>query len=293
MRAAKILTSVCVLFVMTALAFAQPGPGGPGGPGGQRGGRGFGGPGGPGGPGGGGFGMLTNNPDLKAAIGLSDEQVQKIEDMQRQFRENMPRPTGDFRNMSQAERDKMMTEMRKRMEDHQTQLKAVLTPEQVKKYNVVRFQVSGGLDAPGPGAADALDALDLTADQKAKIEKIRQEQFEKVRGLFGPPGENSGQNREDRRAKMEELQKEMKSKVEGVLTAEQKALAAKLTEEGKELREKVMQSRRDRRGADGERRGDGDYRPGGDSWRPGQGAQDNDERPRDGNRRGFPRSREE
>jgi hypothetical protein len=76
-----------------------------------------------------------------------------------------------------------------------------------------------------------------------------------------------------------------------VLTADQKALAAKLTEEGKDLRDKVLpRGGRDggRGGERGNREGGGGYRPGENSWRPGQGAAGNnngEQQPR----RAFPR----
>lgn len=291
MRTMKLFATGCVMLMLALPTLAQPGPGGPGGPGGRGPG------GGPGGRGmgmmGGGFGLLTNNADVKAAVGVSEEQVQKIQALQEEFRRNMTPPGGGMGQMSQEEREKAFEAMRKRMDEHQAALKAVLTPEQVKKFNEVRFQISGGLDARGPGLMQSLEALDLSADQKAKMEKIGQEMGEKIRALFPPPGEGgerpSREEMQERMSKVEALQEEMKSQVSGILTAEQKALAAKLTEEGKELRDKVRQQNRERGGRRGG--GNGQYRPGNDSWRPGQGAGANgEERPRGGNRRGFPRS---
>lgn len=299
MRTRTLFSTACVLLALAMPVLAQPGPGGPpGGPGGGPGGPGGGRPGG--GPQrggdpmfGGGFGLLTTNAEVKAAVGLSDEQVKKIEDLQREFRESAS-PPGNFGQMTEEERTKAFEAMRKRMDEHQEKIKAVLTEEQLKKFNVARFQISGGLEARGPQLFQSLDALGLTAAQKAKMEEISKEMGEKMRSVFPPPGEGERPSREEMQKKMSELDAEIKSKISGVLTEEQKKLAAQLTEEGKELRDSVRQSFRDRREGGRQRGGEGEYRPGRDSWRPGQGAGNRSEdRPRQGNRRGFPRTQSE
>jgi len=200
--------------VMSAVASAQ-------GPGGGRGGAGgFGGFGV-------GIGAILRNADCKALLGITDEQAQKIDQINQESRAAAPARGNNAGPPSAADR----AEMEKRMQETQDKLKAVLSAEQQEKVKVLLFQVSGGLDA-GASTVATLEALGLTDDQKAKIKAINDERA--ARGAGGQV------DADQRRARAEET----RSKIKAVLTDDQKAKAAKLTEEGKEIREKFQQPQR-------------------------------------------------
>ncbi|HBT75334.1 MAG TPA: hypothetical protein DEB39_00070 [Planctomycetaceae bacterium] len=297
MKIARNFLVMGVFLVFSAMVFAQPGGPGQGGPGQGGPGRG---PGrGPGGPGlfDGGFGLLIDNEDVKVAVGISEEQIEKLRTLRREDRPTWQPPSQDA---SPEAREQEFEKFRKAREEHRAKMKAVLTPEQSKKFSAVRFQLSGGLEEPrGPEFLESLEALDLTPEQKAKLDAFAQEQRKKAEQFFSSRNRSEGSPEERRaeiRAFFEKSQQEMKTEVNLLLTAEQKGLAAKLTQEGEGLRENLRQSFRDRerRPGRGEGRGERGYRPGADSWQPGRGAGNREERGnRDGNRRGFPRQAEE
>jgi len=295
------LVLVAVL-VLSVIASAQPGGGrGPRGPGGFGGG-----PGGPGGPGGGGggIGMLLRNDDVKAQLGLSEDQIQKIEKIAEESRANRPQRDPNAGRPSAEEMEKMRAEMEKRRQETQDKIKLILSPEQQEKVKVLGFQISGGLSNPMV-SADSLEVLNLTPDQKAKLKAIEDERGAAMREIFSQAPQRGGDmSQEERqaafekiRAKNEELRQATEAKIQTLLTDEQKAKAAKLTEEGKELRDKVLQQMRNRGGPQGGGGGaaageGGTYQPGANSWRPGQGAGNRQQG--EGNRRqnGFPRATE-
>ncbi len=285
-------TVLVAVVLLSVIASAQPGQGG--------GGRGRGPGGGPGGPEpGAGIGMLLRNSDVKEQLGLTDEQSQKIEKIIEENRGNRPqRPDGP---PSPEEMEKMRAEMDKRRQETQNKVKQVLTPEQQEKAKVLVFQISGGLSSPFVNA-DTLEVLSLTSEQKAKLKAIEDERgaamrevFEKMRGLREKSEEERRKLGDEMRAKGDELRKATEQKIQAILTEEQKAKAAQLSEEGKDLREKFQQQMRDRGGRGP--RGDGpppegEYRPGANSWQPGQGG--NNRPAREGERRrAFPKADKE
>ena len=211
--------------MMSATASAQ-------GPGGGRGGA--------GGAGGAGFGAgaglagVLRNADCKALLGISDEQSQKIDQIAQESRQ---RGAGAGQQADRAD-------MERRRQETLDKYKAVLSAEQLTKAYALVFQVSGGLDA-GFATAESLEALGLSNDQKAKIREINAERA--ARGAGG------GQvDADQRRARAEET----RNKIKAVLTDDQKAKAAKLTEEGKEIREKFQAAAQQRQGqGQGQRQG--------------------------------------
>ena len=208
--------------MMNAVASAQgPGRGGAGG------GAGF-----------GGFGVnlaaVLRNADCRALLAISDEQTQKITQINQESRAaNQERGTG------QPDR----ADMERRRQETQDKLKAVLSADQLAKAKVLLFQVSGGLDA-GASTVETLDALGLSDDQKEKIRAINAERA--ARGAGG--GQVDADQRRARAA-------ETRDKIKAVLTDDQKAKAAKLTEEGKEIREKFQAAQQRPGQGQGQRQG--------------------------------------
>lgn len=302
----SILASAAMLLlvamtVLATTAYAQPGGGrgrGPGGPGGGPGGPGM----GPGGP-----GMAVLDEEFRTQLGLTEEQTQKMREAFREtFRPPQGGPQGGPRGggpgdgprqrPTREQMDQIRADMEKRQDEMQTKIKGILSTEQFEKYRVLSFQTVGGLDSPFLNEK-LLDVVNLNDEQKAKIKAIAEERNEAFRkrmeenpvnweDLRGMSEEQRRAAFEKRRTEAEEFNKQFREKMTGVLTAEQKEKAEKMTEGAKELREKMESGRRDRRGGE---RGEGrEYRPGNDSWRPGQGARG--ERQGGRQRRAFPQS---
>jgi Spy/CpxP family protein refolding chaperone len=286
MSALFLLLTAMLLSLDAAAQGPPPGAGGP--PGGGRGpGRGT-----AAGP----IGMLLQNENFKKDVGLNEEQVGKLQKIIEESRP--PRPERGQGDQGQRPTPPSFEDIEKRIDDVQVKVNAVLTPEQQQKVKVLSFQLSGGLDSPFLGSR-TLAVLDLTAEQKAKLKEIsakRQSSFQNF------DFRNASQEERTKRfAEMEASNKGFTEQIKGILTADQKAKAEKLTAESKDVREKFgipapgqrgdrggdRQRGDDRRG--GNRDGDG-YRPGADSWRPGKGVA-GDDKPADSTpRRTFPRS---
>ncbi len=283
---------LCLLAILAVEVQAQPGPGGPGGPGGGRG------MGMMRGNFGGGMGMMFRNEECRKYVGLSAEQVEKLqaaaEESRNAMRDLMPRRGDNAGRPSPEEMEKRMAEFAKLRESAEAKMKEILTPEQQEKAATLRFQIAGGLEAMNLDAS-SLDVLKLSPEQKDKINAIEQERQAERRAAMANRGPVDWRNlsQEDRDkmfAEGQALNKKFADKMVTVLTAEQKEKAAKLTAEAADVREKlgIPGFGGGRRGGRGPGQGGGPgYQPGNDSWRPGQGGPG-----RQGNRprRAFPQS---
>lgn len=114
----------------------------------------------------------------------------------------------------------------------------VLTPQQLKKADILVFQVSGGLSTP---MVEVFEALDLTPEQKLKLVVIEDEFRVARQGKYAQIQRVRSLSPEERMELLQELPIEIEEKVQALLTNEQKARAAKLTKDGKEIREKYRQ----------------------------------------------------
>ncbi len=212
------MLAVAMMFAAMTSADAQPG--GRGG----RGGFGFGG-GGRGGP-----AALISMPEVQKELAITDDQKTLINEMQEDLRgQGGQRPDfGSFRDMSEAEREKAMAEMRKRGEERNKQaedaLKVILSDTQFARYNELQIQRQGLMALTRP---DVSEKLALSKEQTDKIESLR-EAARPERGQFGggrrPEGQPEGE-RPDFRAMMEqarERQQKLEADTLAVLTPEQK-----------------------------------------------------------------------
>jgi len=197
--AASVVLALCV----GAVAAAQPGPGGRG-----PGGFGFG--------GGGGLMMLVRIEAVQKEIKATEDQIASI----RKLGEEM-RPAGgqNFRDMSQEEREKAMTEMRARMEKANTKLAEILKADQIARLEEINIQMRGAAALADPKVAKTLG---LSDDQQKKLKEMSDANAAAMRELF------QDGNREGAREKMQELRKQTTEKAMAVLTADQKAALAKM-----------------------------------------------------------------
>ena len=295
------LTSFAVLALLATatMVMAQPPGGGQRGQGGQGGQRGQGGqgagfqggagggfqPGGPGGMmgGGGAMGILANE-EARTALGVTEDQMQKLRDANQALFANMPRP-----QQGQAPDPAQMAQMREQMQKIQAEsrknLESILSADQVTKLDVMVFQRSGGLNPPtppagapggapggGPGAGfmggnqinvETLRALNLTDDQKKKVEEAQAKMMEAIRPPQGFDFRNATQ--EERQAQFERMREasqkanaDFLAAVKGILTDAQKAKAEELMKDVPTF----LQRRAPGAGAPGNRGNLGNFRPG-------------------------------
>jgi Spy/CpxP family protein refolding chaperone len=168
-----------------------------------------------GGPGFGGPLMLLTQKSVQDELKVTADQVQKIQDLQAKQRES----SQGLRDLSREERRQKMQEMAKANEQA---LAGILNPEQSKRLQQISLQLRGAAAFADPKVADALN---LTDEQKQKIQTIQQDARNSMREL-----RQSG-NREEARQKGQEIRKDSLAKVMNILTDEQKAKWKDLTGE--------------------------------------------------------------
>jgi len=268
--------------------------------------------GGVGGPGG--IIGLFQNPELARELGrelrLSPEQSNELRDIMRESRDALRPPPAISVNPGPPNIQRGTGEMWQRMEEGRQRLESgidalqeridrVLRVEQREKLQEVAFQLSGGLESPMlamPRGDRALAALDLTDAQKEEFRKLVEERRTNFEGYnLRDPGDLRRL-----RADTEANNARFAEQVKGLLTAEQKAKAEKLTAETPELRRRLGIPEPGQRGQQPEPPRQpggppppppppgGGYAPGQGAWQPGQGAPQ-PAPPRQPPRSGFPR----
>ena len=250
MKLNRLMTGLFALGLVALLACGaqaqgRPGQGGPGG--GFRGGSG--GPGGPGGgfrggfgggPGGGNSMFLLRIEEVQTELEISPAQKEALEKLAEQGRGERP-DFGNFREMSEEERQQAFEKMRKqaeeRAEEMKAQLEEVLLPQQLERLEQISLQLRGvqALDDPEVAAK-----LGLSEEQKTKLAEARQSQGEKMRermremfqgGGGGPQG--------DIREAMGKMREEMEKEILAVLTSSQQAKFEELKGEKFEMPENM------------------------------------------------------
>ena len=217
--------------------------------------------------------QFLQDPEVKNRLQLTDQQIKSIEAFRNERLESWkemigkddPQTRRDQRErlakMSEEERRKEMNAFRNKIHDFsnesQKKMQAIFTPEQIRELKVITFQIAGGLASQRPLSLETLDIFDLTDQQKEKIRDIQERSRDtfmeliRSRSDFGKPEKLSPQNRREFEQqfskKAEEHFKQTKSETIAVLTAEQKTLAEKLTEEGKPIYEKFKRFREEQR----------------------------------------------
>ena len=156
-------------------------------------------------------------------LDLTAEQKEKVAAIQKSQAEKMQ---ALYANQD-TPREERATKMRELREATTKLVKAILTKEQSEKFDKIQAA------APAPGAGGfgggfgggtrgggigGLDQLNLTAEQKTKVEAIQKEQREKMQALF----QDQNTPREERSTKMRELMQATQTQIDAVLTADQK-----------------------------------------------------------------------
>lgn len=169
----------------------------------------------------GGFGngplQLVNRDDVKDELKITADQTTKLQELQEKQRSEMR----DARqNMGgggfNEETMKKMAELQAKLAGEASkELDTILTPDQNKRLKELVFQRSGYSIVNN---ALYQDELGVTADQKAKLATLQQQQMEAMRGLFT----NQDMSREERQAAFEKNNKIMQDEIAKILTDDQK-----------------------------------------------------------------------
>lgn len=200
------LAALCVVLALPEVASAQQ----------RRGGRGFG--------RGGGFGFgggvtsrlqLATLEQVQAALNLSDEQKTKVTSINDELAESRRELLQQGRGGGQGFAE-LRDELDKLTNDANAKLKEALNEEQNKRLTGIFIQVNG---ASALDDAEVMAALNLTDDQKQRLEAAREANQEANREAFQGLQDLSA---EERRERMAELREESNKRLMDVLTQEQK-----------------------------------------------------------------------
>ncbi|MBN1854998.1 MAG: hypothetical protein JW829_19850 [Pirellulales bacterium] len=193
--------SVVLAIAVSSVAFAQP-AGRPG----QR-GPGMMGRVGMGGGMGGGEMMLLMNEEVRKEIGLLDDQVEKLREMQEGLRDEAREAFSGFQDLNEDERNARMKEWQTKTQER---VKEILIPNQWQRLQQISLQVQ--MQRAGGGEANAIgDALGLSDDEKEKLQAKAQEISQELQ------------------QKIDQLREQAREDLIGSLTPEQQAKLKELT----------------------------------------------------------------
>lgn len=207
----KLMATFLVLALVTA-ALAQPGPGGPGGPGGRRGmgpgmgfGRGFG--------MGSGFGLLMM-PEVQKEIGLTEQQIQQIQQLMMEQREQMQALMQQMRDATPEQRQKLMEQATQKWDQGMSK---ILQPAQKARLRELQLQAEGSMALMRP---DVAKELNLSEEQKKKISSIMEQYRQKQMQLW-QQGAGPNVDRQAMFQQIQQLRQQMDKELVAVLTAQQ------------------------------------------------------------------------
>lgn len=199
-------TSGVLVALVASVALAQTGPGGPGGGPGGRGGMRM------------SAGMLLAMPEVQKELGISDDQKKQIETAGNAMRDTMRSSFGqfnrdEFEKLSEEERQKRFSEMRKKMEDLGKQVEEktnkILTAKQIERLNQLRLQREG---ISAFGRPEVVKQLKLTDEQQEKIKKIAEGSRPQGRPTF-----DRNQTDEERRAAFAKMREQRQKALKDTL----------------------------------------------------------------------------
>lgn len=154
---------------------------------------------------------LLRSEAVQKEIAVTEEQSTKLREVMTSGRQGF----GNFREMSEEEREKAMAEFRKTAEEQQKKVAKILNKKQNARLEEIRIQLMG---AAGAITDEAIaKKLEVTEEQNEKLAAARQ----KMRDAF------SSLDRSDREA-MTKLRDDYNAAVTKMLTKEQTAKLEKM-----------------------------------------------------------------
>jgi Spy/CpxP family protein refolding chaperone len=160
----------------------------------------------------GGGANILRIPEVQGELKLTEDQKTKVNTLLEQLRSERQGQFQQFRDLSPEERQKAMAE---RTAKENGLVSAILDADQMKRYHQLVLQQQGGAALATTPVADKLN---LTADQRDKIQGFLRDQQEQLRGAFQPGGDPQAMQ-----AKLAAVRKDTNDKIAGVLTDAQKA----------------------------------------------------------------------
>lgn len=207
----RLSLAVGLMACSVSVAFAQPGGGRGGFGGGGFGGGGFGG----GGFGGGGL-MLLGDENVRKDLGVTDDQMAKLQEVQQKAGEKIRGLFEGMRDLSQEERQSKFAEIQKEMTAINEKAQAeVLLPKQIERLKQIGIQsrLNRGGTSDALASDDIAKELGITEAQKEALKKAQEEADAEMR------------------EEMTKLRDKARQKILNVLTSEQQSKLKKLTGE--------------------------------------------------------------
>jgi Spy/CpxP family protein refolding chaperone len=152
---------------------------------------------------------LASNEEVQGVLKLSDEQKEKVEDLDDEMRD-------EFRSLFESGGDR--DEMRKLSEEGAQKLNEILDDAQEKRITEIAIQAYGVnaiMMSPSLGKE-----LNVTDDQRTQLGDVQRENFQSMGEAFRDMRDQD-LSQEERRAKFDELRTEADKKLLAVLTSEQ------------------------------------------------------------------------
>ena len=172
-----------------------------------------GGPGGPGGPGGrgpGGFGRFNPIAPYKTAF----KAVKPTPEQQAKFDALEKAMTKDMAGMRDLDPEERMTKGREMTDKFGKDVEEILTDEQKKTFPA---ELEKARAAGRPGPMQMFAALNLTDDQKKKVEPIMKDMMDQMQKIR----QDDSMERDAKMQKFQQLMTDTKTKIRPILTPEQ------------------------------------------------------------------------
>ena len=160
--------------------------------------------------------MLLGDENVRKDLGITDDQMKKMEEFQAKMRDEMGQVFQGLRDLSQEERTAKFAEIQKKMTDMTSAAeKEILLPKQVDRLKQISFQsrLNRGGTVDALASDDIAKDLGITEAQKEALRKASEEATAEMT------------------EKMTKLRDEARQKILSVLTAEQQAKIKKLSGE--------------------------------------------------------------
>jgi Spy/CpxP family protein refolding chaperone len=172
---------------------------------------------------------LFQNPQIKKEINLTEEQAAKIKAIGDQFRQRVRALVSGLNlgEMEPEEREKKLDQIKGQLEKEvgvaRNEVGEVLTPEQLKRFKEITLQIYGfGILS----YEHFIQELKLTPDQQAKLKKLRDDTWAKMRINLKVPqkGADNRQIIAANRKRMDQILQESNAKALAILTPEQQKI---------------------------------------------------------------------
>lgn len=180
---------------------------------------------------------LLRAPAVAKELGLSDDQVKRIEQLIEEMRS---KPSAKLQGMSPEERRAKAAEfgklspeerhaklggmMKGRGEGMQAKLREILTSEQLNRLHQIGLQMRGPMALADP---KVMEDLKITDEQRQQLAAVRDKAMQQIHGLMSKPGDWQSMTEESRQ-KATELRQQAGEEILKLLTPEQREAFEKM-----------------------------------------------------------------